>query len=204
MNLLLKEKDGTNKTIMRIDKNVKKTFNLLTELNQKFANTPALVNAKDSGLFKIDVNKDKKEEFPEMIVDYHNDGRLTKYISDNVKCIYKKKNKNEQSIWTSDVSRNNFIIKINVDNSHSIWATDKNGITTCASIIEPYIKFILDEVMSHGASLNNCENIKQIHKENEYREKALKFREDVLNQKIKSKVIQYLSPEFQYEIDSVK
>jgi hypothetical protein len=85
---------------------------------------------------------------------------LDRYIGDIIIKIYKKDDPNEQSIWSSDIQRFNYIIRQLIGKKTN-WYTDKKGIAVVDTIINPllqYIKKILQEYVQ-----DNKLNDKQIN-----------------------------------------
>lgn len=78
------------------------------------------------------------EKIVEDILSYKRHNILIRYLSEIIISIYKKDNPNEQSLWNSDVTRKNYLLRELVNNT-PLWITDKSGILTSEIIIEPLL-----------------------------------------------------------------
>ena len=93
------------------------------------------------------------------IIRFYQRKQLHIYLGDFIVSHYCKKNINEQSLFTSDVSRNNFLYstnnntKLNKKSKKSIWINDKNGINIANRIIDPLLDYIHKIIVSFSKSI---------------------------------------------------
>jgi hypothetical protein len=89
----------------------------------------------------------------QILIQYYKDKSLHKLIGDFIISIYKKENPGEQSMWSTDVKRLNYIIRslcASIDSDilrddslkKCIWEVDKSGVKITEYIINPIIKEI--------------------------------------------------------------
>lgn len=71
-----------------------------------------------------------------------------KFIGSIIAHRYKKDNKQDQSIWNTDVARYSYIIKL-LENNTSGWKQDRKGIKTQTQIVAPLIVCISDLLKEH-------------------------------------------------------
>lgn len=102
----------------------------------------------------------EKKEIAIVISELHRDGELLEYLGNLFISIYKKKNPDEQSLWNSDCSRLNYVIRTIVCGGVS-WITDKKGIKLKESVIKPTLEFIERELWNY-ISTHNQNTIKSI------------------------------------------
>ncbi len=88
------------------------------------------------------------EKIVEDILSYKRHNILVRYLSDIIISIYKKDNPNEQSLWNSDVTRKNYLLRELVNNT-PLWITDKTGILTTEIIIEPLLKKLRELLVAY-------------------------------------------------------
>ncbi|ARF10695.1 hypothetical protein Hokovirus_2_222 [Hokovirus HKV1] len=84
---------------------------------------------------------------------------LSNYISTIITATYVKEDKNEQSIWNSDVSRLSFIIR-QIINNHDIWSHDKGGTRINSILIKPIIQFIKEHIKFFITHITNEMNMR--------------------------------------------
>lgn len=79
-------------------------------------------------------NGDKYLLEQELVNEYIN-GTFITYLSDIVANMVKKNNPKEQSIWNTDVTRLNYVVKISVDK----WSEDKSAVKFIDLVIKPFL-----------------------------------------------------------------
>ena len=136
--------------------------------NEKFKSAPILLPIDN---FNInDLSFDKKEDrsqLTETLIYNAKLKSLDKLLGNHIIKYYKKDNPQNQSIYTTDCSRLNYIVRELIENVEK-WEIDKNGIKICTKIIKPlidkcielllvYQKELIDE-MSEG-NYKNKDNI---------------------------------------------
>ena len=97
---------------------------------------------------------------------------LHKYVGKIIVKEYKKENPQKQSIWSSDTSRLNFVIKQMVgENDVSEWISDKSGIKISKYIISPLLDNIKNLMITEAKRLTQ-KAIDMNKRDNEYRNYA--------------------------------
>lgn len=92
-----------------------------------------------------DINyKIKNMELCKMIIHKQNNKKLYKYLGDIIYNFYKKPKLNKQSIWNSDVSRLNFIVRNKTNLNNIIWQRDPKGVQVKEKAIKPLLKIVTD------------------------------------------------------------
>lgn len=96
---------------------------------------------------------------------------IDKYFVDIILKLYKPINPIEQSIWSTDARRNNYLIKVSKD-GESIWIVDKKGLKLIKIAILPLIRFYCTLMDKHNDYLldNTLVVTKIMNKQIEYKE----------------------------------
>jgi len=98
--------------------------------------------------------------------DYFTKDELVNYVSDCIIKTYKKTNPSEQTIWTTDVSRNSYRIHLfDEETKQACWHKDKNGVILEERLMKPIIRYILSvmcyleyyHIQKHLANQENLE-----------------------------------------------
>ena len=93
------------------------------------------------------------------IIHFYQRKQLHIYLGDFIVGHYCKKDINKQSLFASDVSRNNFLYstnnttRLNKKSKKSIWVNDKNGINIANRIIDPLLDYIHKIIVSFSKSV---------------------------------------------------
>jgi len=199
-----------NKEINKLENFIKTlktnpTYNVSIKklVQTSYSNAPPLAQ-----LENYEVIHDKEfVDFVDEIISYNDQKILHKYIGDIIIKYYKKDNPEDQSLWNTDVSRLNYIIKEAMANNKSKWVDDINANRLKESIIQPLLQYIKSHIIKEQ---------KIIHKEIK---KATADRCIELTQKINSlaiiqyeinngtlenDIVKYISPSFRHLIDNQK
>ena len=70
------------------------------------------------------------------------------FIGDILIKYYKKNCPSQQAVWTSDPSRNNYIVREKTSKSDT-WVIDKNGYRTVLSMIDPLLEYLLKDIVAY-------------------------------------------------------
>lgn len=98
------------------------TFNYI---NTNFKEAPPLQKITNFVINGIDTNDETQHnKFIEDIIHYYNLEELHCFLGDHLVKLYKKKNINEQSFHTTDVSRLNYVVRI-LDNTIELYETSE-------------------------------------------------------------------------------
>ncbi len=121
----------------------------LNFLNKHFADAPALEGPKDiHKLFNADKTENPNVYYANLASElgsHHRLNILHKVISDFIVKDYCKEDKTKQSVWNSDSSRLNYIIKECIQKD-KIWIMDKSGQSLLKKVINPIIEYIKPEL----------------------------------------------------------
>lgn len=151
---LMNEKD---KTIQYLDSEIKTLTNIIngagTLSNQSMSIVNYLIkNHSDAPPLLTFTNCSKikiKDNYTDQLIYFYRNNILIKHIVECIVSEYKKEDPAEQSLWTSDTSRLTYIIKEIMKDNTSNWMVDKQGIKMGKYIIDPLLKFIRIDIMSH-------------------------------------------------------
>lgn len=166
------------------------------------------------------------------LMQYHNDAPLLKQISNNPmyvimndKCVndltyyythkqldqyfgkfiiddYKKDDTSKQSLWNTDGTRFNYIIRTLI-NDNPDWIIDKNAIQVCQYLIDPLLKLIKDDLTNYISVFHKKNlkiedkdicimNIKKIHILND-------IITIINDSSLKISILKYITPFFHFE-----
>ena len=141
------EKEYYRELINNYSKLGPRTFNSITYVMNKYANAPHIERIEPEKIeYFQDINMTKVEN---MVSDYRND-RFVTFIINTIISLQKKENPEDQSIWSTDSSRYNYLIKELLENEGSYWVIDKKGTKSQDYLIEPILKFIRKEIVKYN------------------------------------------------------
>ena len=159
-NKILLELANNNATALKDNANVaKKSVSAMSYTLKHFDNAPPMGLLEDeqfnkmSKLLMYDLKGKRKTEcsIEEVILYHHKQNTLHGILGDLIVKVYKKKNPEKQSVWSSDVSRLTFIVKDIIGKSKkSKWITDKKGIHFTEAIIDPLLEKIKDLLIEYN------------------------------------------------------
>jgi hypothetical protein len=138
-----------------------------------------------------------EERIEEMLIFQYNTGTLVKYIGTGIIDIYKKDNPNDQSMWISDCSRLNYVVKTIVDGDDR-WAMDKKGMRVIKKVTVPLLKEIYNIMREY---LNN----KRFHEVTRFGEYSKKLNaifgimDSVETQSMHTDIVRFIAPYFSIE-----
>ncbi len=112
---------------------IKTSFNALTYITTNFKTTPVLLPISDESI----ITKNDKNFVNEVIYSYTIE-TLDQKIGNIIVGHYKKTDPQQQSFWTSDVSRLTYMARI-LTNDKEDWFIDKKGIKIKSHIIDPIL-----------------------------------------------------------------
>ena len=128
-----------------------KNFNSITYILNSYPSAPHLkaIEPKKIKQFRdIDINNIR-----DIISDYRNN-RLVSNIIEAILFIHKKKDPSKQSIWATDSTRHNYIIKELLKDKDSYWVVDKKGIKSENYLIKPILSFIREKIIEYLDTAN--------------------------------------------------
>lgn len=145
----------------------KTSVSALSYVTKNYNNAPFLktLELKDYEELK---SADDEHELVNILIFYYNHGLIAQYFGDFLVKMYRTKNPEEQSLWSSDVARLNYIVKTVVGTHNStgdkpvltVWSTDKNGILIKDATVVPMLKYINEKIgvfsKEQSKSMANC------------------------------------------------
>ena len=148
-NILENANSVINKTTNLANTNANVSMSALKYANEKFKDTPALLPLENFKINNLDFdNQEEKAQLVEILIYNGKQKSLDKLLGDHIVKEYKKDNPEEQSFYTTDCSRLNFIVRELIEDALS-WSIDKNGIKICSSIIKPLINKCITALLEH-------------------------------------------------------
>ena len=88
------------------------------------------------------------------LIYYYGKGKLHSYLGNFLVSQYSKDNIKEQSLFSSDTSRHNFICSLNnIKKKKNEWINDKNGIYVSDTIIDPLLKYVYDIILEYSQDI---------------------------------------------------
>lgn len=200
------EKDNENRELLKSQmKDYKDIINygksVKSMLKKHFKDNPP-IRELDCSMFDNYI-KPKKKLIEEMLSEFRHK-TLHIFLGEFILSIYKKNNNNDQSIFGTDISRLNYVIKEIIDNKESEWILDKKGIKTTKYIISPllnHIKKILEEYICDDEykKLSGYLTVDQIKK----RREALEILSHIDDKKLEICICKFISPLFIFDYDSI-
>ena len=116
-----------------------KNINSITYILGNYDKAPHLEAIKTNNLSKLPLKTNRDIE---NIICSHKNNLLVDQIIEAIVFIYKKKDPSEQSIWVTDTSRHNYIIKELLHDDDSKWVIDKKGVKSEKYLVKPILEHI--------------------------------------------------------------
>jgi len=172
---------------------VNTSINALTYAKKHFTSAPPLKKLADASKIIKKADEDEDDIETTMIRKFRN-GTLTEFVTDKIVNLYKKDNRKEQSLWSVDEDRKNYIICYTADNK-SEWKNDKKGIKITQDIITPVIKRIEDRINKKIIELAKLKaDGEDINKENF--DTATELSDYINKKKLTKDVLNLMTPKF--------
>lgn len=150
------------------------------------------------------IHEDDEIDLVQDLIYYYKKNILDKYLGDIIIKYYKKENPRDQSMWSTDSARLNYIVKELMTSKRSQWSEDLKGLRIKQHIIEPLLNYIYEYVNDQiddlhnqleKADANTCRKIA-------YKQTLLgEIREKILNGILKDDIIKYITPSFRFNSD---
>jgi hypothetical protein len=148
-NVLLNKANDNTKITAQAMQTV--SVSALKYANDKFKDTPQLIPLNNFNINDLSFENDK-EQLTETLIYNSKQKSLDKLLGDHIVKCYKKENPKEQSFYTTDCSRLNYIVRDLIEDALT-WSVDKNGIKICSSIIKPLIEKCIEVLLEHQKHL---------------------------------------------------
>ena len=184
---------------------------------ENYKNAPPVALLKGDQLNNLIVyGPDDSLPIGEVLISYHKKGKLHMFLGDLIINRYVKDDPREQSIWSSDISRLNFLLRMSMDDIDSDqWITDKSGINLKKIIIIPIVKKVvkimnnyLNNHYQYSEKYNNKTKIdsiieKQIHENIKSDIKALEIKNNAKFKNLENAILRHISPHFGIRTNNV-
>lgn len=130
-----------NNTVDSININ---STNHVKQLLIEHSTAPDLTKIEDASLIFDDINSDTM--IKDIIYD-HRKKILHQTIGNGIVKLYSKPDPREQSVWNTDTSRLNYLIKKAVSKTKSQWMMDKRGCNITDYVIKPILAHLKDRLL---------------------------------------------------------
>jgi len=119
---------------------LKKSVGSMAYIINNFKDAPTIKTLEISDIDDKELNNNEK--LVKALVYHYNHKIMDKYLGNFIINVYKKDNPSEQSLWNTDYTRLNYLVKELLDNQSSNWYIDKKGVKTKEYIINPMLHHI--------------------------------------------------------------
>jgi len=185
------------------DKQIKTSNGLLKYLIQNYPDAPPLQQITNFTFVK-DVTE-CRSRLPELLIEYYNTDKFVPYLAENIVNIYKKVDPKDQSLWTSDVSRENFIVKNKINEKESKWIRDNKGSMIVENAVRPCLNIILEELRWYYTELFNGVSFKgKLHPSIVAMDTILQIKQAIDDKKIEEEIRKRLSTKFCFPINTIE
>lgn len=138
----------------------------------------------------------------EDLISFKRHGTLVKYLGDIIISMYKKKDPSKQSIWNSDITRKNYLLR-DLVNKKPLWITDKAGILTSDIVIHPLLMTIRELMVDYLKTPYIKPENKTLTNENEKRyfnnDTIMDIILEIDDNKLHDEISNYLCPYFHFD-----
>lgn len=204
---------NNSKTALNNAQTVQKSMSAVNYIMQNFKDAPpiGLLKGKKLDGF-IEYNGNTNRSIQEIIIHYFEKRKLHQLLGDLLIKEYKKENPENQSVWSSDVSRLTFILMQATKNKNNKWIVDKNGVDLTKLVIQPMVEKVIELLRDFVKECNkNVQNIDTLNPEIEYEtreilrnmEKANSVIMNIKLKKISMEILKYIAPYFNLKLDQL-
>ncbi len=190
---LLKENERLNKQVDTYAELLRTAYTPPTVNNFTYINTtypkPRAIGQLES--YKP-IHEAKTMSLISVLQMYHEQGTLCQFIGNFLVNAYAKKDANDQSIWSTDISRLTYIISELQESGKIKWVIDKKGIKTKKYVINPLLQYLRDEMSKYILKYSNSTEDSVISKLKAITEMFVLIDKDILA----NEVIRYMAPYF--------
>ena len=170
---------------------VKKSVSALTYVVHNYGSAPTIEMLDIHDMKDLEENNKK---LVEDVISAYKHKTLDKYLGDSIIILYKKDKPEDQSVWSTDVSRLTYLIKELMVNNSSNWIIDKKGIKTREYLINPLLNHIKSLVVSYQKNNANVStNITEIEYALEVNKQSFKLISDIDDEIIGNNLLKYIS-----------
>jgi len=123
-----------------------RNINSITYILGNYGDAPHLETIQTNNLKKLEFKNNRDIE---NIICAHRNNVLIDQIIEAILFIYKKDDPSKQSIWVTDTSRHNYIIKELLHDDDSKWVIDKKGVKSEKYLIKPILDHIRKRIVEY-------------------------------------------------------
>ena len=184
-------------------KSTKKSLSMMSYANKHLTKAQPLKLLEHKEAVKLlTYDKSSKHPLGTRIVYSYKEKILDEFLGDMIVEWYKKKNPDDQSIWSTDASRLSFILmNIFSETGKKEWNTDKKGLKIKKMIILPILEEIKKELMSSinewTLDIDKSDDAKSCYEN-------IIFAKDIIleitKDTIADDVLKYIAPEFGFNL----
>jgi hypothetical protein len=164
-----------------------KSMSALEYVVTKYNDAPVLLPIENYDIIK----QDNECEIIDIILFYYGDNKIIKYLSDVLIGYYRKNNKEDQSMWSTDCARLSYLIRTQIGDKER-WVVDKKGVGLHSIAIKPLLAFIEKLCMDYLVSTDNSRDMNMVLK----KKQCIEIIEQIHNNCMSSELIKYLAPFF--------
>lgn len=192
-----------NQIITQAGNIVQNSMSTLSFVVKNYPNAPPLEKISNYDFILTNKNKFIKELA-------HNNRKkiVDDFLGKIIVGIYKKNDPKIQSLWSSDVSRQNYVIKniannkiIKIENNPSKWINDKNGVKLKKTVIKPFleqVKSIGEQFIEENKIDNEEDSDDQDNNENlEVMIQIADINKNIKNELLEKEICKLIAPYFQ-------
>jgi hypothetical protein len=183
----------------------KKTISMMSYAIDNLNDAPEIKQLEEKNIVRM-LHNNKKHSLEDMLLFQYTNNMLHEYIGKVIVEHYKKINPTDQSLFSTDTSRSNFIIKCGVTKKKSEWINDKSGLKIKEIVIEPIINKIKSIIDIYTDALKNNIDYTNGFSAREQMNKIMKCMElssYMGKKKSLVKILRFISPYFDMNIDFI-
>lgn len=150
-----------------------------------------------------DPNSDKSynDKLIEDIIYSHRHNILDSYLGNTIVNLYKTKNPNDQSIWSTDQARLKYVIRQCIGDELVRWVADSKGVSTSNILIDPLSSKLKDVLISYKnryclTKKNKKYTLDQQRAMIEDELSIMEIRRDIDNKRLHKNLLRYMAPYF--------
>lgn len=181
-----------------------KTYNISIKnyAEQMYPNAPALESI-DPEELKLLGHEGAPKCLVEVLVYYHEQKCLHRYLGDYIIKHYKTEDPAEQSVWTSDTARLTYLVKELIANNKTCWIADKKGVKTREKIVKPVLDHVKERIKEY--TIDQSKKATELGEEGELNKQmkifeklgaASKIQTLIENEILADDMIRYMAPYF--------
>lgn len=174
----------------------------MTYATKNYTKTPILQQLDD---YEELESYDEDEQLVDVLIFYQKENMIAKHLGDFLVKMYKTNKPENQAMWSADVSRLNYIVRLVCgSNKKTEWYKDNNGIKIKDTIIIPMLKHIKQQIKIYTKTKNKEMSSHSIAEMMEINNKvgiALKIIQDIDTGLISNDIVRYIAPHFSMDIN---